>query len=187
MCNNGRNEVVFYIDEVKVKNIKTKEVIIRGFLHNDIYKVDSRWNSSSEVCLASMEGNTRLWHKILGHASTGLINKLYARDLVEGLPKVDATIKDVCEDCTRGKQHRSSFKSKKEISTLRPLELVYIDLCGPMRTRSLNHSRYVLVIVDDFSRFTWTIFLKSKEDTFEEFHALMKKTQRKLGLQLVSI
>ena len=71
---------------------------------------------------------------------------------------------------------------KKEISTSRPLELIHIDLCGPMRTRSLNHSRYVLVIVDDYSRFTWTLFLKSKEDTFEEFQALMKKTQRKLGL-----
>ena len=45
----------------------------------------------------------------------------------------------------------------------------------------------MLVIVDDFSKFTWTVFLKSKEDTFEEFHALMKKTQRKLRLQLVSI
>ena len=62
-----------------------------------------------------------------------------------------------------------------------------MDLCGPMRTKSLNHSRYVLVIVDDFSRFTWTEFLQSKEDTFEHFVALMKRTQRKLGLQLVSI
>ena len=62
-----------------------------------------------------------------------------------------------------------------------------MDLCGPMRTRSLNHSRYVLVIVDDFSRFTWMEFLQSKEDTFEHFVALMKRTQRKLGQQLVSI
>ena len=85
---------------------------------------------------------------------------------MEGLPKVDAVM-DVCEDCARGKQHRSSFKTKKEISTSRLLELVHIDLCGPMRTQSLNHSKYVLVIVDDFSRFTWTLFLKSKEETLE--------------------
>ena len=136
--------------------------------------------------MASVQENTRLWHKRLGHASTGLINKLYASDLIEGLPKIDSTTKDVCEDCARGKQHRSS-KTKKEISTSHPLELVYIDLCGPMRIHSLNHSRYVLVIVDDFLRFIWTVFVKSKEDTFEEFHALMKKTQRKLRLQLVSI
>ena len=85
-----------------------------------------------------------------------------------GLSKVYPNIEGVCEDCMRGKQHRVSFNSKKGISSSRPLELLHIDLCGPMRVRSLNHSRYVLVIVDDFSRFTWTIFLKSKE-------SLMKK------------
>ena len=64
------------------------------------------------------------------------------------------------------------------MSTTRPLELLHIDLCVPMRTKSLNYRRYVLVIVDDYSRFTWTVFLKSKDETFEQFEALMKKTQR---------
>ena len=104
-----------------------------------------------------------------------------------GLPKIDAKDGVVCEDCVMGKQTRVSFKTKKIVSTSRPLELLHMDLCGPMRTRSLNHSRYVLVIVDDFSRFTWTEFLKSKEDTFEHFVALMKRTQWKQGQQLVSI
>ena len=149
LCNKGRNKIVFYIDEVKVKNIKTKEVLLRGIRHNNIYKVDPSWNPYSELSLAKTQDNTHLWHKRVGHTSTGLINKLYARDLVEGLPKVDAAM-DVCEDCARGKQHRSSFKTKKEISTSRPLELVHIDLCGPMRTQSLNHNKFVLVIVDDF-------------------------------------
>ena len=94
-----------------------------------------------------------------------------------GLPKIDARDGVVCEDCVMGKQTRVSFKAKKIVSTSRPLELLHMDLCGPMRTRSLNHSRYVLVIVDDFSRFTWTEFLQSKEDTFEHFVALMKRTQ----------
>ena len=98
-----------------------------------------------------------------------------------------AYIDEVCEDCVKGKQHRVSFKSKKVISTLKPLELVHIDLCGPMRTRSVNHSRYVLVIVDVYSRYSWIVFLNSKYDTFNEFEALMKKTQRRLGHQLVSI
>ena len=104
-----------------------------------------------------------------------------------GLSKVYPNIKGVCEDCVRGKQHRVSFNSKKVISSSRPLELVHIDLCGSMRVRSLNHSRYVLVIIDNFSRFTWTIFLKSKDEIFTEFETLMKKTQWKLGVQLVSI
>ena len=94
---------------------------------------------------------------------------------------------EVCEEYVKGKQHRVFFKSKKVMSTPKPLELVHIDICGPMRTRSLNHSRYVLVIVDDFSRYTWTVFLNNKDETFEEFDALMKKTHRRLGYPLVSI
>ena len=102
LCNKERNKVVFYTDEVKVKNIKTKEALLRGIRHNDIYKVDPCWRPCSEISLASIHDNTRLWYRRLGHASTGLINKLYARDLVEGLPKVDVVM-DVCEDCALGK------------------------------------------------------------------------------------
>ena len=83
-----------------------------------------------------------------------LIHKLHVRDLVIGLPKVESQDGVVCEDCVRGKQTRVSFKTKKTMSTTRPLELLHIDLCGSMKTKSLNHSRYVLVIVDDYSRFT---------------------------------
>ena len=98
------------------------------------------------------------------------------------LSKVYPNIESVWEDCVRGKQHRNSLNYKKNISTSCPLELVHIDLCGPIRVRSLNHNKYVLVIVDDFSRFTWTLFLKSKDEIFSEFEAIMKKTQRKLGV-----
>ena len=100
---------------------------------------------------------------------------------------MEAYLYDVCEDCVKGKQHRVSFKSKKVISTKKPLELVHIDLCGPMRTKSLNHSRYMSVIVDVYSRYTWTAFLKSKDETFREFEAPMKKTKSKLGHQLISM
>ena len=79
-------------------------------------------------------------HRRLGHVSTPLVNKLYSRDMVEGLPKVEAYLDEVSEDCVKGKQHRVPFKRKKVISTSKPLELVHIDLCRPMRNRSLNHS-----------------------------------------------
>ena len=113
--------------------------------------------------------------------STHLVNKLYSRDLIKGLPKVEAYLDEVCEDYVKGKQHRVSFKSKKVISTMKPLELVHIDFYGPTWARSLKHSRYVLVIVDDYSRYTWTVFFKRKDETFREFEALMKKTRRRLG------
>ena len=187
LCDNGKNSVTFTTSDVKVTSLKNNEVFIRGRRDRNIYKADQKFAPSKSICLSVMQEDTRLWHQRLGHANLKLISKLQTKDLVVGLPKINAKDGVVCEDCVMGKQTRVSFKTKKTISTSRPLELLHIDLCGPMRTRSLNHSRYVLVIVDDFSRFTWTEFLQSKEDTFEQFEALMKRTQRKLGQQLVSI
>ena len=53
-----------------------------------------------------------------------------------------------------GKQVRKSFKLKKCVSTTHPLELLHVDLCGPMKITSRGGKRYVLVIVNDYSRFT---------------------------------
>ena len=68
----------------------------------------------------------------------------------------------ICEACQKGKQVKSSFKIKNVVSSLRPLELFHMDLFGPSRTTSLGGNYYALVIVDDFSRYTWTLFLESK-------------------------
>ena len=84
-------------------------------------------------------------------------------------------IDHICDACQLGKLTKSSFKSKKFISTLQPLELLHMDLFGPTQVQSINHNRYVFVIVDDFSRYTWTLFLKHRSDTFEMFKIFAKR------------
>ena len=116
---NGRNKVTFYTKEVFVKNLKTNEVIIKGNRHNEMYKVDDTFDPSSKVCLSSLKDDTRIWHRRLGHTSTCLVNKLYSRDLVEGLPKVKAYLDGICEECVKEKQFRVSINSKKVISTMK--------------------------------------------------------------------
>ena len=64
----------------------------------------------------------------------------------------------------KGKQVRSSLKAKNDVTSKAPLELLHMDLCGPMRVQSPGGARYMFVIVDDYSRFTWTIFLRSKDE-----------------------
>ena len=54
---------------------------------------------------------------------------------------------------------------------------MHMDLIGPNRTASLGGCVYCLVMVDDFSRFTWVLFLKNKSDAFSEFAKLMRKIQ----------
>ena len=73
------------------------------------------------------------------------------------------------------------------MSTTRPLELVHIDLSGHMRVMSKGGKKYILVLVDDYSRYTWTAFLTSKEDTFEAFIGIIRRLEIKMGTKLASI
>ncbi|XP_070020918.1 COP1-interactive protein 1-like [Nicotiana sylvestris] len=78
-------------------------------------------------------------------------------------------------------------KNDLEVITSRPLNLLHMDLCGPMRVPSRGGKRYIFVIVDDYSRFTRTLFLRTKDETFQVFMAFVKKIQVKMSLNLVCI
>ena len=65
LCDNKRNKVIFYTREVFVKDLKTKEVLIKGNQHNEIYKVDESFYPSSKVCLSTLNEDIRVWHKRL--------------------------------------------------------------------------------------------------------------------------
>ena len=104
-----------------------------------------------------------------------------------GLPKLCFERDIICDACMKGKHLKSSFKSKNFISTSRPLELLHMDLCGPMSTLSLGGKQYILVIVNDFIRFTWTCFLAHKNDAFHIFKNLSKRIQNEKGFSITSI
>jgi len=94
------------------------------------------------------------------------LNKLVSNELVYGLPKLKFEKEHVCEACQRGKQTRKSFSLKNFVSTSKPLELLHMDLFGPSRTMSLGGNLYGPVVVDDFSRYTWTLFLHTKKEAY---------------------
>ncbi|XP_070002846.1 uncharacterized protein [Nicotiana sylvestris] len=138
-------------------------------------------------CLKAVNDDVELWHIRLGHASFSLLNKLIQKDLVHGLPMSQFKTQKVCDSCARGKHVKSSFKSKRDVSTSKPLELLHMDLCGPMRVQSSGGKRYIFVIVDDYSRFTRTLFLRTKDETVEVFVAFLKKIQVKMESKVVCI
>ena len=145
-----------------------------GHRHGNIYMVDlDDLPIQKGQCLVAMEAKidetSWLWHRRLGHASMYLISKLSKRNLVKDLPKLNFEKDKICSACQLGKQTKSSFKPKGVISTSRPLELLHMDLFGPTRTSSLGGKKYGLVIVNDFSRFTWVMFLAHKDEMFSEF------------------
>ena len=104
--------------------------------------------------LKAITDDPKLWHRSLGHINTHTMHKLVSKDLVKGIPTLEYKQSPSCDACIRGKQVRSSFTPKKMVSTSKPSELLHIDLCGPMRVRSIQGKSYIIVIVDDNSSFT---------------------------------
>nr|GFC84371.1 hypothetical protein [Tanacetum cinerariifolium] len=96
-----------------------------------------------------------------------LMAKVTSSDIVVGLPKLKFVKDHLCSSCELGKAKRKSFHTKLTLSSKRRLHLLHMDLCGPMRVASINGKRYVLVIVDDYSRYTLTHFLRSKDEAPE--------------------
>ena len=76
-----------------------------------------------------------------------------------------------------GKQVKSKHPSVTEVQTSRPLELLHIDLMGPTRVQSLGEKRYILVVMDDFTRYTWVVLLRDKAEAPENMIHLCKKLQ----------
>ena len=153
--------------------------MLKGKRHKNVYKVCiSTLLQNNLTCLSAVNDDIMLCHKRLGHASLTLLNKLVSKGLVVGLPSIKFNDDNVCEACAKGKQVRLSFKSKRCVSTTRPLELLHIDLCGPMRIASRGGKRYVLVIVDDYSRFTWTLFWRPKMKPLRSLLPFLKRLKR---------
>ena len=116
-----------------------------------------------------------------------LISKPEKKNLVRGLLSLKYVKDTICEECTKVKQTKSLFKSINEVSTSKPLQLLHLDLFGPMRVALIGGKHYVFVIVDDFSRFTWTIFLTNKSDSFIEFSHFCKQIKNEKDLKIVKI
>lgn len=112
--------------------------------------------------------NSWLWHRRLGHLNFQSLKHLQDNDMVHGLPLIQEA-SEICEGCAVGKQHRDSFPKEKAWRASKPLELIHLDVCGPMKVATHGGNRYFLTFIDDFSRMTWCCFLRQKSDVFSVF------------------
>ncbi|GJY74579.1 retrovirus-related pol polyprotein from transposon TNT 1-94 [Tanacetum coccineum] len=126
-------------------------------------------------------------HRRLSHLNFDTINLLSKNNIVNGLPKLKFAKVHLCSSCELRKAKRKAFHTKTTPSSKRRLQLLHIDLCGPMRVESINGKKYVLVIVDDYSRYTWTHFLGSKDETPEVLIDFLTLIQRGLHAQVRTV
>ncbi|GJU66222.1 retrovirus-related pol polyprotein from transposon TNT 1-94 [Tanacetum coccineum] len=122
-----------------------------------------------------------LWHRRLNHLNFGTLNELARKNLVRGLPMLKYDKDHLCPSCQLGKSKKASHPLKTENTNTKVLHTLHMDLCGPMRTESINGKKYVLVIVDDYTRFGWVRFLRTKDETPQVIEKFIVKTQRALN------
>nr|GEW11448.1 hypothetical protein [Tanacetum cinerariifolium] len=150
------------------------------FCDSDLEKIAS----ASPICLMARAYSTKswLWHQRLSHLNFDTINDLTRNDLVSGLPKFKYHKEHLCPSCEQGKSKRASHPPKPVPNSRQRLHLLHMDLCGPMRIASINGKRYVLVIVDDYSRYTWVHFLRSKDEAPEVIIKFLKRITQQNGV-----
>ncbi|KAK0597388.1 hypothetical protein LWI29_024823 [Acer saccharum] len=160
------------------------QTLLKGMRSSDnCYCLEARIVSNH----VSMDEQIELWHERLGHMNFRDLRTLGKFNCVRGLPKLGKKANGICGPCQQGKQTKSMHKKGKYLTTKEPLELLHMDLMGPMQTESLGGKRYIFVCVDDFSRFTWTYFLREKSETFDKFKMLCTKLQNEMNSNIRSI
>nr|GFA76144.1 hypothetical protein [Tanacetum cinerariifolium] len=154
-------EVAFRKSTCFIRYLKEND-LLTGSRGTDLYSITLQdTNSHNPICLMAKATSSQawLWHRHLSHLNFDTINLLSKNDIVVGLPKLKFIKDHLCSSCELGKAKRKSCHTKITPSSKRRLHLLHMDLCGPMRVASINGKRYVLVIVDDYSRYTWTQIL----------------------------
>ncbi|GJU40653.1 retrovirus-related pol polyprotein from transposon TNT 1-94 [Tanacetum coccineum] len=172
-------EVAFRKHTCFVRDIKGTD-ILKGNRGTNLYTISiDEMMKSSPICLLSKASKSKswLWHRRLNHLNFGTINDLARKDLVRGLPRLKFEKDHLCSACQLGKSKKFSHRPKSKNTNMEVLHTLHMDLCGPMRVQSIKGKKYILVIVDDYSRFTWVKFLRSKDETPEFVTNFLKQIQ----------
>ncbi|GJW50696.1 retrovirus-related pol polyprotein from transposon TNT 1-94 [Tanacetum coccineum] len=137
--------------------------LLTGSRESNLYTISIfEMATSSLVCLMSRATSAKswLWHRRLFHFNFA---------------------------CEQGKSKKASLPPRLVPSTESKLELLHMDLCGPMRVASINGKKYILVIVDDYSRYTWVYFLHTKDEAPDMIIDFINQVQRNLKAQILTI
>nr|GEW39933.1 hypothetical protein [Tanacetum cinerariifolium] len=206
-------EVAFRKNTCFIRNLEGVDLISRSREMN-LYIISLHdMLETSPICLLSKASKTKswLWHHRLSHlnfVSSALgkskksshqpkaedtnQKKLYLLHMVLCGPMRVASINrkrlsKSSSACAIGKSTRKTHIPKSEDTNQEKLYLLHMDLCGPMRVESVNGKKYILIIVDDYSRFTWVKFLRSKDETLDFIIKFLKMIQVRLKVQVFRI
>ena len=152
---------------------------------NRLYKVILE--AENTKCLQVITSNeSNKWHARLDHIYFDNIKLMVDKELVPGIPKISIT-KSMCVSCLLGKQTRRPFPQSTKFRATQRLELLHGDLCGPINPPTIGQNRYVFVIIDDHSRYMWTMLLKEKSEAFGKFKKFKTSIEQETGISIKTL
>ncbi|GJU83949.1 retrovirus-related pol polyprotein from transposon TNT 1-94 [Tanacetum coccineum] len=172
-------EVAFKRNTCFVRNLEGVD-LLKGNRSTNLYTINlHEMTSTSPICLMAHATSTKswLWHQRLSRLNFDTINNRAKDNLVTGLPKFKYSEDHLYPSCEQRKSKKSPHKLKPVPNSKNRLHLLHMNLYRPMRVESINGKRYVLVIVDDYSRYTWVHFLRSKDKAPEVTKIFLKQIQ----------
>ncbi|GKD97964.1 integrase, catalytic region, zinc finger, CCHC-type containing protein, partial [Tanacetum coccineum] len=179
----GDLEVAFRSKTCYVRNLEGDD-LLTGDRESNLYTISiSDMAASSPVCLMSKATSTKswLWHRKLSHLKFGTINDLTRLDLVDGPPKFKYGKDHLCSSCERGKSKKASHLLKLVPSDHPKLELLHMDVCGPMRKDETSEiiKKYIAQAQLNYKAKVCKIYT----DNGTEFkNAILKAYYEKLGI-----
>nr|GEY25784.1 retrovirus-related Pol polyprotein from transposon TNT 1-94 [Tanacetum cinerariifolium] len=192
---NDRVAKIMGYGDYQIGNVTISRVyFVEGLGHN-LFSVGQFCDSDLEVAfrqhtyfIRNLDGASKtkswLWHRRPSHLNFGAINHLARQGLVWGLSKLKFKKDHLCSACAMGKSKKKSHKPKSEDTNQEKLYLLHMDLYGPMRVESVNGKKYILVIVDDYSRFIWVKCLCSKNEASDFIIKFLKMIQVRLKVSI---
>ncbi|GJX79404.1 retrovirus-related pol polyprotein from transposon TNT 1-94 [Tanacetum coccineum] len=176
-------EVAFWKNTCFIRNLEGVDLLL-GSQDTNLYTISlDDMLKSSLIYLLSKASKTKswLWHRRLSHLNFGTLNNLAKYSIARGISKHKFQKDHLCSACALGQSKKSSHQPKAEDTNQEKLYLLHMDLCGPMRVESINGKKYILVIVNDYSRFTWVKFLRSKDEAPDAIIKGVKNIQVRLN------
>ena len=175
---NGHS-ILFNDDACVITNKNSSKKVSITMMSNKMFLLDVS-NMESFTLVASANDESKLWHLRYGHLNIKGLKLLVEKGMVLGLPNIDYI--ELFEGCIYEKQTWKSLPVVKVWRASKCLELIDVDLCGPMHTRSFSGSRYFLLFTDDCRRMSWVYFLETKSETFQKFKYFKARIEKQSGL-----
>lgn len=201
-CRMRRHDIKFSLDECILTLRNSTKPVSRGVEENDLYRLDiqavlvkdhfeddleSADEGPEAHISSSSDGhvlNTKLWHLRLGHPHERRLKKLPTSSLYRDGIKDKLGDLPLCEACVFGKQKELPFKNKTPQRAKAVLELVHVDICGPISGKSFGGAQYFITFIDDYSRYSHTYILKHKSEAYEVFVEYLALVKRQTGCKL---